>query len=650
MRLLALTLTNFMGASHVEVRPNGGDLDVYADNGVGKTTLFHAYRWLLFGKDAENKADFDIKPLDSERKVIAGMQPTVEATFDIDGETLTLKRSYREKWTTKRGSANKEFGGHETDFWINGVPVNKSQFEARVAGICDEKRLQLLSDPFYFCSRTTKWQDRRAALLTMCGDVTVAEVCGSDAKLAELPTLMGRHSIEDYRKILDAQRREINQNRESLPYRIDEARRAMPAEPAKDLLASLEPRRTALRDLQGRRGSLNSGEASAQKSRRVAEIDGDIQLLRNRLGAGLNDARDVALKARRAKEDEIALAKRERDDFAATARRHRQEAEMLEPKLQALREEYRRIAAQQAEAVADACTACGQAIPEERLRQATEAANLRRAQALEENKLRGGTLAKQKNQALAAAAEADEAVVGQNGLIAALEAELKEIRVPEIKAVDVEASPEYTSLAAERARLQAEIEELRSGTAAEAQRLDAQIREAEEAVRGAEAAHADLRKIETQKARIEELTTEERKLAQDLEETDRIIFLCEAFVRAKVKLLTGRINARFQFTSWQLFEEQVNGGLNEVCEPTFEGVPWGSLNHAARVNVGLDVIDAFATHFGFAPPIFIDYAESVTRIRPTAGQQVRLIVSEADKALRFVTHDRAADVAQGALL
>jgi hypothetical protein len=41
-----------------------------------------------------------------------------------------------------------------------------------------------------------------------------------------------------------------------------------------------------------------------------------------------------------------------------------------------------------------------------------------------------------------------------------------------------------------------------------------------------------------------------------------------------------------------------------------------------------------AEHFGFAPVVFIDNAESVTDILQTKGQQIRLIVSEQDKKLR----------------
>lgn len=120
------------------------------------------------------------------------------------------------------------------------------------------------------------------------------------------------------------------------------------------------------------------------------------------------------------------------------------------------------------------------------------------------------------------------------------------------------------------------------------------------------------------------------------ERTERELYLIEQFIRAKVSLLTERINSRFSFVSFRLFENNINGGLSECCEAQRDGVPYSSLNHGSRLNVGLDIINAFAAKVDFAPPIWIDSAESVTSIIPTSGQQIRLIVSATDSKLRSV--------------
>lgn len=73
----------------------------------------------------------------------------------------------------------------------------------------------------------------------------------------------------------------------------------------------------------------------------------------------------------------------------------------------------------------------------------------------------------------------------------------------------------------------------------------------------------------------------------------------------------------------------------ETCDTLFAGVPYGSgLNNAARINVGLDIINTLSEFYQFTAPIVIDNAESVTKIIETIGQQIKLVVSEEDKKLR----------------
>ena len=103
-------------------------------------------------------------------------------------------------------------------------------------------------------------------------------------------------------------------------------------------------------------------------------------------------------------------------------------------------------------------------------------------------------------------------------------------------------------------------------------------------------------------------------------------------------MLDEKINARFKHARFKLFNELVNGGVEECCETLFDGVPYSTaLNNGSRINVGLDIINTLSEHYGFTAPIFIDNAEAVTELIETRGQMIRLVVSEADKKLRVET-------------
>ena len=91
--------------------------------------------------------------------------------------------------------------------------------------------------------------------------------------------------------------------------------------------------------------------------------------------------------------------------------------------------------------------------------------------------------------------------------------------------------------------------------------------------------------------------------------------------------------------SWQLFKEQVNGGLEQVCNPMTqnaagEWVEYKSSNTAAQVNAGLEIIDVLNKHFHTNLPVIVDRAESVCKMAKVSEQTIRLIVSAPDDTLR----------------
>ena len=122
IELVSLRLGNFKGAKEFELQPEGASAVVSGRNASGKTTLFDAFTWLLFEKDSHGRKDFDIKTL-VNGKALSGVEHEVEGVLRVDGEEITLKRVYTEKWTKKRGAAVAEFTGHETSHYVDGVPV-----------------------------------------------------------------------------------------------------------------------------------------------------------------------------------------------------------------------------------------------------------------------------------------------------------------------------------------------------------------------------------------------------------------------------------------------------------------------------------------------------------------------------------------------
>mgnify|MGYP000409115462 CR=1 FL=1 len=170
IKLQSLKLQNFMGIRDYTFAPQGVSALIRGDNGVGKTTLFSAFLWLLFGKDAAGRSDFEIKPLDAEGNPLHGLDHMVEATLDVDGKQVRLCKVYKEKWTKKRGQTQKTLTGHSVDHYIDDVPVKKKEWEQRINDLIQEETFRLLTNPAYFAG--LHWQRRRQLLLEICGDVS----------------------------------------------------------------------------------------------------------------------------------------------------------------------------------------------------------------------------------------------------------------------------------------------------------------------------------------------------------------------------------------------------------------------------------------------------------------------------------------------
>ena len=277
MKLLKLQLANFKGQKEFVFEPQGKNADILGDNATFKSTTYDAFLWLLFNKNSENKKDFEIKTLDANNNPLRGLEHSVEAVLQLGTEVLTLKKVFQEVWTKKRGEAKATFTGHTTNHFIDGVPVSKGDFSARIDQIAKEDLFKLLTNPSYF-NEQLHWQERRATLIEVCGDVSDGDVIASNSKLAKLPAILGKRALEDHRKVILSRRSEINKELDKLPVRISEVHRGLPDIKGYNA-ATLDATITKLRkQVQGKRQELSvvtAGGEAATLTKQVRELEGE---------------------------------------------------------------------------------------------------------------------------------------------------------------------------------------------------------------------------------------------------------------------------------------------------------------------------------------------------------------------------------------
>lgn len=646
IRLLSLTLKNFKGIRQFTLEANGQDVKVYGDNATGKTTLFDAFVWLLFDKDSQNKKDFAIKTLDKDGQVLHGLEHEVEGVFLIDGKQLSLRKVFSEKWTKKRGSAEKQFSGHTTEYYIDGVPVKKKEYDQLISDLIDEDIFKLLTNPSYF-NEQLHWQDRRKILLQVCGDITDEEVIASNAELAPLPSILQGRTIENHRKVIAARRAEINKELEKIPVRIDEIQRNLPdlsglfKDVLEDEIAQIDSFIETKKDIIS---NIRNGSAIVQKQKEIQEIEIELLQIKQQHEAGSKDEL-YKLKARiQEEQSNLNILQQKIESISYQQKFNDETIQSIEKKLEELRNEWYQVNSEEFQHEMDCtCPTCGQPLPEEQVAAAREKAlaqfNLDKAKRLEEITAKGKQGKEQKeqliqeNEKLAKELEKlTNQIQEKQELISKLNEKLK---VVESTIVDITENPQYVAKLQEKQRLQKEIDELRLAANESIQSIEAEIVELKSKRSQLESDLAKFSIVEQAEKRIKELEDQERELAAEFEKLEHELFLTEEFIRTKVNLLEEKINSRFKYARFKLFETQINGGLQEVCETLYEGVPYSSgLNNAAKINVGLDIINTLSEFYGFKAPIFVDNAEAVTKLIDVNSQVISLVVSEKDKQLR----------------
>ncbi len=632
MRLISLILDNFKGIKHFELFAGGKDIDVYAANGVGKTTLADAYFWLLFGKDSAGRSDsnFDIIPLGT-----SGLDCSVRGVFrKEDGEEFSLRRVYRQVFTRKNGESEREYKGNTTDFYINDVPKPKKDYTAFVAEICEESTLMLLTDPDRFPGKM-HWEERRNMLIKLfAGETDDRKIIQAHAELEPLLGLIGLKSVDDYAAIARERRKAINRELSDIPGRIDEAEKAKPAEAVP--LPTDGPRIGQLvvekQKIEDEISSIRSGELVSTTRKEIAELEAEIA----RAGASYTQrtmtmTTSPELTAARVEKAQLSSEISERTYKLDSLKR---QITVTEAELDELRQAC--IDNFNMEFNGDGtCPTCGREYPESQIESMIATWNKQKADRQEQLEAQGRSkkaeLDRMKQELDALQVEQDESQKRLQKVESTICAIEKNIQKPPVW----EATPEYEAMALEVIKKRQQLDDLQRS-------IDTNISRWKERLAAVEAEIAEINTrqtnksiIDQQNARIRQLMKEEKELALELAKIDNGLRLADEFVQVQAADIEDSVNSAFRIVKWKLFDRQINGGIKACCEATVDGVEYGTnLNSAAKLNAGLDIISALSSKMGVSFPIWIDNAESVTDYLPVQSQVIRLFVSAADKQLR----------------
>ena len=642
IKIKSMKFVNFKGLRDFEIKFNEDITRVFGRNGSGKTTIFDGFTWLLFGKDSDDRQSFNIKTLDSTGEAIPQLSHEVSAVISVNGEDITLRRTYVEKWVKRRGTVSAEFTGHTEERFYNDVPCTLKEYNEKIAELCSEQVFKFITNPTYFSRQKVDVQ--RAMLIRMVGGISDEDIAADNDDFAALLAQLTGKTLQEYKREVAAKKSKLKAEIETLPDRIEERQRVINELEPEDWQALKEQ----LAQLEAQAAELDASIADRAKARRVAndarlaivkELD-DVrhEIARRELEIKSDALKDwyeqknkkqAALSDINSTDNEILLEQRRETQIAQQLLKLTREREVLVQEFYAIKKETLDI--NENEFVCPTCHRRYEVTEiESKVDELTAAFNARRAQRLDENKRNGLQLRSQIDELTAQRAQVQQR-------IAELKAKLDELTSLPIVSQSFDVEPSAQAAIESDSKWQElrerERELQRQSEIAQQPQEQTSLQEKRgELSKAMSDINLRLMKksiIERNVARRQELEEQLRTQNAELARLEGIEYTIAEFAKARINAVEQRINSMFKIVRFKMFSKQVNGGEVETCEATVNGVPYNNgLNSAMRIIAGLDIINAICKFEGVTAPIFIDNAESVNDIPDTVSQLVALVVSD----------------------
>lgn len=632
---------------------------IKGQNASGKTTIVDAFMWCLFNKDSKGNTDFGIRPLDAAGNKVDHVEIKVDLLLDVDGREYQITKVQKQNWVKKRGNLEATLQGNVNSYEIDGVPKKEKDFKAFVSEIIDEDLFQLLTNPSTFVNM--KWKDQRTELLKMVPEVNNDMVIASNPDaFSELNLALSLHTPEDLQAKSKKALSEYKKKQVEIPARIDEVKKSMT-----DIdVAELELQRNSLKE-QIATVEKSEEDMTTQYEQYQKETD-DLMDMKFKLSDMERKANEGNLSKKKGYEDDLAalerdissseqkilLAERDIKETKATQSAYEKKRDQV---FDEWKEESEKIYVDALEFDENSiiCPVCGRAFQEEKIEQIKADFEKSKAdkkakwekdheEALEQIKQRGtmykGTIVLCQDKVK----EAEERIKADQENLNSATVEKKKIEklineLPE--KVDISSDKEYQSLKAQIESKEEYLSMMNSGAELRQQlKIKKHGLTDELAIVEKRIASAD---NSAKEERIEELETGMRDIAQNVANEEKMLYMLEQFMKAKMQIIEKMINEKFEEVNWKLFKKQENGAIVECCECTYKGVGINKdLNNGHKIVSGLDIIRTLSKMHDVYAPIFVDNAEAVNDFNyPSMETQMILLKVSDDKELRVESEE-----------
>ena len=637
IKIKKLVLENFKCHKSLKLDFEGGNASIYGDNASGKTSIYDALTWLLFGKDSQGNGEknIEIKPLDANGEVKDHDALTaVEAVLDVNDEEVTLRRTYKEVWTTKRGSSQATYDGNTSDYYVDGVPCKRNAFQDKVNELVDEDTFRMLTSVSHFANGIS-WQERRAVLFKVAGVMDDAQILTTNEAFAPLVESMGRLGIEDYKKKLLAEKRKFVGAKTEIPARISECQKTIEDIEGLDFAgakAEVEALNAKKEDIAAQIVALEHSNEADKKALEIREAQLELSTLeaenkahRDMQTVGSVDVHSLNIRLT-SLQTQLTIKKRSLESESTYITQ-------LDYQVTASRNEWITVNAETF--TGGSCPTCGQELPQKQLQAAKD-------QFEADKQVRLSKILDTANTSKQAKAMAEERFTSAQEEVMQIEAEMASLREQIAAAEAAKVEPQDMADYAKRKgdiqvridKLNADLFEIHENASGLKMKLQEEMSELRGKISEKMGIISTQNMLEYSRKRVSELREEAKNAAACLEAIEKMLYLIDEYSRYKTRFVEDSINGLFRIARFRLFREQANGGIEDRCDVVHDGIPYISVNNGMKINLGIDIINTLSMAYSVRVPLFVDNAESVTQLEHCNSQIIRLVVSENDKELR----------------
>lgn len=642
VKITHIHLENFKGLRNVELSFDDSETRICGANGVGKTTLFDAYLWLLTGSDSSGSSSFFVQPLDKDGNTIPHIITSVCCSLIIDGSKHDLKRTFEQKWSRKRGSNEDIMNGNVSNYFIDGVPFKLKEFNAWIEdSICGKDNFSLLSSVSAFGKLEVK--EKRSKLMEMAGQLPSIMNATDYPRLFEL--CQTGKSVDEVVKSVKFELQGLKEEKSKIPAMLSENERNLPQgidfnEVKKDIdRKKLEVKH--LDDLIQKNSSASSSIFLKAKELRnsLAFVDAEL----DEIASGVKKERDECERRLSAQKSELLSKSLE---VESKVRITESEIETLKVRRDKLQDDLVALTGKWknknknndvfVDTAISECPTCHRPFND------VEILKMRESLIRSFNDEKKGSLHQIEENYKDVKKECvrlDDNLMQNENNLQSLRDELKSLkseqsqiigRIANIPTLEIclSANKEYTNVLKKKEAILSEIESNIQESSSEDDKLNQRKAELNSEIESLISVLSQETMLEKVSDRRHELQEKDRDLAIKIASLDGILYEAQKYSKAKIQMVEDVVSSNFNLVTWKMYEPNVtNDGEREICECLVDGVPVSkNANLASRINAGIDIVNALSEWLGLSVPLWIDGKESVTNLIECKSQLITLEV------------------------